>query len=293
MVALSFVGPVCMAALVQVSEPLPKYLSWALDCIGDHMVVLCLMTMEIPEDQVWDHLMVDQNTESRDQKIDQPILVILDTLVSAQGVQHMDQDSQALVMALAVAQEALLRELLHWEAHLAWTWEAHLDTCYHLSLAEALALQGFLHPCIPDTDHMVGWLEDKWTMVVEFLMTLLVDLLGDIRVLEDIHSHPILCCTYHCQSLVDQNFGHTGPAKMVVEVPHVPGNYCKQGRLVDHHILLHVQVGVVLVGRKGDILVRVDHPFLDGVVEPVWDLRLEGSCCSWEGSQCNHLENCQ
>jgi len=147
-VALSFVGPVCMAALVQVSEPLPKYLSWVLDCIGDHMVVLCLMTMEIPEDQVWDHLMVDQNTESRDQKIDQPILVILDTLVSAQGVQHMDQDIQALVMALAVAQEALLRELLHWEAHLAWTWEAHLDTCYHLSLAEALALQGFLHPCI-------------------------------------------------------------------------------------------------------------------------------------------------
>jgi len=151
--------------------------------------------------------------------------------------------------------------------------------------------QGPIH--LSDTDHMVGWLEDKWTMVVEFLMTLLVDLLEDIRVLEDIHFHPILCCTYHCQSLVDQNFGHTGPAKMVVEVPHVLGNYCKQGRLVDHHILLHVQVGVVLVGRKGDILVRVDHPFLDGVVEPVWDLRLEGSCCSWEGSQCNHLENCQ
>jgi len=55
----------------------------------------------------------------------------------------MDQDIQDLAMALAAVQEDRLRELMHWEVQLVWTLEDHRDTCFHQSLEEALALQGF------------------------------------------------------------------------------------------------------------------------------------------------------
>ena len=74
----------------------------------------------------------------------------LDTLASAQEVLHMDQDIQDLAMALAAVQEDRLRELMHWEVQLVWTLEDHRDTCFHQSLEEALALQGFHLRYIPE-----------------------------------------------------------------------------------------------------------------------------------------------
>lgn len=136
-------------------------------------------------------------------------------------------------------------------------------------------------------------------MVEEFLMMKLVDLLVDIPVSVDIHHfHPILYCTCHFQSLVDQCSGHIVLAMLVEDLLVLGSCYIQEHlvHLVDLHIL-HVLVGVVPGGMRGDNLVRVDRPFLDDVVEPVSDPRLEGSCCSWEGSQGqgrgNHLENCQ
>ena len=98
-------------------------------------------------------------------------------------------------------------------------------------------------------------------MVVEFLRMLLVDLLVDIQVWVDIHFHPILCCTCHCQSLVDQNFGHIVLAMLEV-VLLVLDSCCTQAHLVARRHILHVLAGVVLVGMRGDSLVQVDHPFL-------------------------------
>lgn len=156
--------------------------------------------------------------------------------------------------------------------------------------------QGPFH--LSDIDQKVGRLEDSW-MVEEFLMMKLVDLLVDIPVLVDIHHFlPNLYCTCHFQSLVDQCSGHIVLAMLVEDLLVLGSCYIQEHlvHLVDLHIL-HVLVGVVPGGMRGDNLVRVDRPFLDDVVEPVSDPRLEGSCCSWEGSQGqgrgNHLENCQ
>jgi len=132
-------------------------------------------------------------------------------------------------------------------------------------------------------------------MVEEFLMMLLVDLLVEIPVLEDIHHfHPILYCTCHFQSLVDQIPGHIVLARLVEDLL-VLGSCYIQEHLVDLLHILHVLVGAVLGGMREDNPVQVDRPFLDDVVEPVSDPRLEGSCCSWEGSRGrgNHLANCQ
>lgn len=132
-----------MAALCLVFEVQPKSLSQVLGCIADHMV-LGLMTMGTQEVQVLDHLlMVDQHIEDQVQRIFHPIQENLDTLVSAQEVRHMDQDIQDLAMALAAVQEDQLRGLMHWEVHWVWTLEDHQGTCFHQSLEEALALQGF------------------------------------------------------------------------------------------------------------------------------------------------------
>ena len=95
-------------------------------------------------------------------------------------------------------------------------------------------------------------------MVEAFLMMKLVDLLEDIPVSVDIHHfHPILYCTCHFQSLVDQCSGHIVLAMLVEDLLVLGSCYIQ----VDLHIL-HVLVGVVPGGMQGDNLVRVDHPFL-------------------------------
>ena len=97
-------------------------------------------------------------------------------------------------------------------------------------------------------------------MVEAFLMMKLVDLLEDIPVSVDIHHfHPILCCTCHFQSLVDQCSGHIVLAMLVEDLLVLGSCYIQ----VDLHIL-HVLVAVVPGGggMQGDNLVRVDHPFL-------------------------------
>jgi hypothetical protein len=101
-------------------------------------------------------------------------------------------------------------------------------------------------------------------MVEEFLMMWLVDLLVDIPVWVDIHhflDHPILYCTCHCQSLVDQSSGHIVLAMMEVDLL-VRGILGIQEHLVDLLHILHVLVGVVLGDMRVDSLVLVDHPFL-------------------------------
>jgi len=77
--------------------------------------------------------------------------------------------------------------------------------------------------------------------------------------------------------------------------PLVPGNCCIPELPEVPLRIPHVQVDAVPGGRKEDILVRADHPFLGGGVVLVVGPLLEGSCCSLEGSRGlgNHLENYQ
>ena len=98
-------------------------------------------------------------------------------------------------------------------------------------------------------------------MVEAFLMMKLVDLLEDIPVSVDIHHfHPILYCTCHFQSLVDQCSGHIVLAMLVEDLLVLGSCYIQKHlvHLVDLHIL-HVLVGVVPEGMQGDNLVWVDH----------------------------------